>query len=64
MLEIDTRRIWEGERKGRMGVNKRCQKAEMNLKAGKETNQCQELEKEQAGREQKKEQNKTGTKHD
>ena len=31
----------------------------MSLNAGRETNQCQELEKEQAGREQKKEQNKT-----
>lgn len=34
-------------------------KTQMSLKAGRETNQCQELEKEQAGREQKRELNKT-----
>jgi len=31
----------------------------LSLKAGRETNQCQESEKEQGGREQKKKQNKT-----
>lgn len=53
------RRIWEGEKQRRVGRNKRCRKAQMSLKAGSETNQCQELEKQQAGREQKTEQNKT-----